>query len=47
MLCDSADCKYKGLLKIGISNNVERRAKEVGSVSVEWNDDYRMHHALL
>ena len=42
-----ADCKYKGLLKIGISNNVERRAKEVGSVSVEWNDKYRAPRAIV
>ena len=43
----NADCKYKGLLKIGISNNVERRAKEVGSVSVEYQDDYRAPRALV
>jgi len=42
-----ADCKYKGLLKIGISNNVERRAKEVGSVKVEWNDNYRAPRAVV
>ena len=42
-----ADCKYDGLLKIGISNNVERRAKEVGSVSVEWNDTYRAPRAVV
>lgn len=42
-----ADCKYKGLLKIGISNNVQRRAKEVGAVSVEWNDAYRAPRAVV
>ena len=42
-----SDCKYKGLLKIGISNNVERRAREVGYVSVEWNDDYRAPRAVV
>jgi len=39
--------KYRGLLKIGISNNVERRAREVGYVSVEWNDDYRAPRAVV
>jgi len=42
-----AGCKYDGLLKIGISNNVERRAKEVGSVKVEWNDNYRAPRAVV
>ena len=42
-----SDCKYKGLLKIGISNNVERRAREVGYVSVEWNDNYRAPRAVV
>jgi predicted GIY-YIG superfamily endonuclease len=42
-----ADCKYDGLLKIGISNNVERRAKEVGSVKIEYQDDYRAPRALV
>ena len=43
----NADCKYKGLLKIGISNNVERRAKEVGSVKIEYQDAYRAPRALV
>ena len=42
-----ADCKYDGLLKIGISNNVERRAKEVGSVKIEYQDAYRAPRALV
>ena len=42
-----ADCKYDGLLKIGISNNVERRAKEVGSVKIEYHDDYRAPRAVV
>ena len=41
------DSKYDGLLKIGISNNVERRAKEIGSVLVEWYDDYRAPRAIV
>ena len=39
--------KYKGLLKIGISKNVVRRAREVGYVSVEWNDKYRAPRAVV
>jgi len=43
----NAGCKYDGLLKIGISNDVQRRAKEVGSVKVEYQDAYRAPRALV
>ena len=39
--------QYDGLLKIGVSNNVERRAKEVGSVKIEFQDNYRAPRALV
>jgi hypothetical protein len=42
-----ADCKYKGLLKIGISNNVARRLKEIGNVKYEWMDNYRAPRAVV
>ena len=35
------------MLKIGISNNVQRRAKEIGSVLVEWNDNYRAPRTVV
>jgi hypothetical protein len=42
-----AESKYNGLLKIGISNNVERRAKEVGSVKVLYHDAYRAPRSVV
>lgn len=42
-----AGSKYDGLLKIGISNNVERRAKEIGNVGVEYQDDYKAPRAVV
>jgi hypothetical protein len=42
-----AGCKYDGLLKIGISNNVARRVKEIGNVKYEWMDEYRAPRAVV
>ena len=42
-----AESKYNGLLKIGISNNVARRVKEIGNVKYEWMDEYRAPRAVV
>jgi len=47
MRLNKDDSKYDGLLKIGISNNISRRIKEIGNVSCEWNDNYRAPRAVV
>lgn len=42
-----AGSKYDGLLKIGISNNIERRAKEIGNVAIEYQGDYSAPRAIV
>lgn len=42
-----AGSKYDGLLKIGISNDIERRAKEIGNVIMEYKDEYKTPRALI
>jgi hypothetical protein len=43
----NANSKYDGILKIGISNNVERRKKEIGGVEIEYQDAYRIPRAKI
>jgi hypothetical protein len=47
MRLNKEDSKYDGLLKIGISNNIDRRKKEIGSVELEYAEDYRTPRALV
>lgn len=42
-----AGSKYDGLLKIGISNDIERRAKEIGNVVMEYKGEYKAPRALV